>query len=324
MADINQVIRQLQQSVGFAASQAKQAVDLANRASGRNARIEQQLERQKNDLDNLFDAISAVKGQGSGGPNTNEHVLYIENLPGRRIPFDVVFEIPIGANVTSEQQDTATISQDGPFVAVARMATFLSQYEFERTDPETGQRASFQGRSFGRMRPVSSVWDLSDGTSGIFNPTAGIAFPGTGAPLYVSPSNHSGFRTMEFDGRFEIINQGAAYPRSDKPVPSAFLSDAINTPFQLGSMDFFERGEVIQVKVSPTHANNPAAGNLSAYAAGGTFPFLQSQYDGHEGINDQFDPDVTEDPVTRLPNGILLVVLHGFKIVQPPGPVRMT
>jgi hypothetical protein len=129
---------------------------------------------------------------------------------------------------------------------------------------------------------------------------------------------------MEFDALIEMLNQGAAYPRGNIPVPSAFWTADINTAFQLGALDFFERGEVIQFKVTPTHANNPAAGNLSGYGAGGVYPFLDSQYDVPEGINDQQSPNITTDPVQRLPDGILTIGLHGFRIVQPPGPVSLT
>ena len=145
----------------------------------------------------------------------------------------------------------------------------------------------------------------------------------------VCPSNHSSFRTMEWDGVIEFYNQGAAYPRSNIQVPSAFWVSENNAPFQLGALDFFERGETLQWRVTPTHVNNPDAGNVSAFggAAGNPFPFLDSQYDVHEGISDPIDPDATAntaDPVTRLPDGILTIGLHGYRIIQPPGPVAMT
>jgi hypothetical protein len=129
---------------------------------------------------------------------------------------------------------------------------------------------------------------------------------------------------MEFDAVITMLNQGAAYPRSNDPIPSAWYSESINSPWQLGALDFFERGETIQWKVTPTHVNNPPAGNVSGFAAGGTFPFLASQYDVHEGVKDPLVSDVTVDPITRLPDGILYLMLHGFRIIQPPGPVRLT
>ena len=324
------IIRDLQQGVGAAIAKARNAETMAGRTEAALAVVRQENERHQREMQALADALEKVKGSGggfgSGNVGVDDRVRYIEAIPGRRIPFDFMVSIPIGTNSIAQAQGTKTVSQDGPFVAVARVATFQSAYQFRRIDPVTQEQAVFQGRSFGRFRPTSSVWDLNDATAGMFQPTTGLAPPGTGAPIVASPSNMSGFRSMEFDGLIQMLNQGAGYPRDnqDGGIPSAFYSESINAAFQLGALDFFERGETIQWKVTPTHVNNPPAGNLSGYAAGGVFPFLASQYDVHEGVNDQLDPDATTDPITRLPDGILWVGLHGIKIVQPPGPVRLT
>jgi hypothetical protein len=323
MASFEQIIQQLQQQAGYAASQARQANDAARGTQGDIALVRQEVARNARDMQNLANALQGVEGKSIGNGNTNDHVRYIESIPGRRIPFDFLVSIAIGTNSILEQQGTKTVSQDGPFVAVARYAAFQSAFQFARRDPETQEQAAFQGRSFGRFRPIHSAWDLNDGQPG-YQPITGVASPGTGVPIYASPSNHSSFRSMEFDAVITMLNQGAGFPRSNDPVPSAFYSESVNSPFQLGALDFFERGETIQWKVQPTHVNNPPAGNLSGYAAGGLFPFLGSQYDVHEGIMDPQAPDVTADPITRLPDGILVVGMHGFRIIQPPGPVRLT
>lgn len=325
-SQLQQIIDSLRQQVGYAASQARQAMDEVAQTKGEHARLVQDLLRQQRDISNLNQALASVKAGGAKGPgmSPNDHVLYIENIPGRRVPFDMLVDIPIGANVTSQQQGTITISQDGPFVAVARYATFQSALRFTKTDPTTGASAQFLGRTFGRQRPVHSVADYQDAVAGVFSPVAGIAFPGTGAPIFASPSSMSGFRSMEFDGDVIMMNQGSAYPRSNIRVPSAFYMAEVNTPFQLGALDFFERGETIQWQVTPLHANNPSAGNLSGFTAGGIFPFIDAGYDPQEGINDALNPVATADPVQRLPEGILRIGLHGFRIIMPPGPVRMT
>jgi hypothetical protein len=327
VADLNQILAQLQQQAGYAAGQARQAADMAKANQGDTALLRQALERNTRDLQNLANALQGVEGKsngnGFGNGNVNDHVRYIESIPGRRVPFDLLVTIPIGSNTISEQQGTKTISQDGPFVAVARFAAFQSAFQFAARDPVSQAQAAFQGRSFGRFRPIHSAWDLNDGAAG-YQPITGIAAPGTGAPIYASPSNHSSFRSMEFDAVITMLNQGAGYPRSNDPVPSAFYSDSINSPFQLGALDFFERGETVQWKVQPTHVNNPPAGNASGFAAGGLYPFLGSQYDVHEGVVDPLNQTATVDPITRLPDGLLFIGLHGFKIIQPPGPVRLT
>lgn len=342
MADINQILYDLRQGVRGAFMAAKDAEKLAKNSQGEHALIRQELERQRREMGELASALQSVQGGGGGdaghpgagrerveGVKEWDHIRYIHQIPGRRIPFDMVFNIPIGADIDTEQQQTENIGQDGPFVVVARMAAFRSQFQFTVTD-DNGNQTAYPGRTFGRYRPVASSWDLNDASAGVDNPTNGVAFPGTGEPVYMSPSNMASFRSMEFDGLIEMLNSGAGYPRSNQPVPSAFWTQGINDPFELAALDFFERGETIQLKATPTHVNNPPNGNAFGFrgpnpAPTNIFPSDQSGFDVQEGISDPFDPDNDEaDPVQRVPNGILTLVLHGFRIVQPPGPVRMS
>lgn len=312
MRDLSYQVHQLQQSVGAAMAQNRDLRGALAQESQDNGQLRRELERQKQELNNLSQAMSNLRGQGSGDP---EHIRYVEQIPGRRIPFDLMVNIPIGANIASEQPAATTISQDGPFVAVARYATFQSALEYTVTTE--GQTASFQGRSFGRFRPIHSAWDLND--SQVINPIAGLAAPGTGAAIFASPSNHSSFRSMQFDGLIRFQNQGSGFLRQNIGLPSAFYTQQINSPFALGALDFFERGEVLEWKVTPLHVNNPSFGNASGFASGGFYPFNGSQYDVHEGILDPLIDGQETEPVVRLPQGILTIGFHGYRIVQPPG-----
>lgn len=324
MGQLENVLRDLQQQTGFLQQRVREL-------QGVGARLDGQFRQHDQALANLQSSLGSIDSSSSGGngdlptpEQVGEHsIRYIERIPGRRIPFDFLVDIIIGANVTTVQPGTRTVSQDGPFVAVGRYATFQSALQFAVRDPETGALATFNGRSFGRLRPIHSVTDYND-ASFPFQPVTPMAFPGTGAPIYASPTNHSGFRTMEMDAFIEFINQGSGYPRGNQEVPSSFWASETNTLFQLGALDFFERGETLQWKIRPTHVNNPPAGNVSGFAAGGVYPFLDSQYDVHEGISDPLNRTVTQDPVTRLPQGIVTLGFHGMRIIQPPGPVRMT
>ncbi len=245
----------------------------------------------------------------------------IENIPGRRVAFDLITEIQIDANDTSVRTGTATISQEGPFVAVARAATFLSDFAFRAGTEQSAPR--LLGRSNGRFRPIHSAADISDALLPA-DVQRVIAFPGNGGPSYSSPALHSPYRTMEFDARVKMINQGTSFPRSNIPVPTPFWTTFINSPWQLGALDFFARADVIQFEVQPQHTNNPAAGNLAGFGATGVFPFIDAQYDHHEGIDDTEDPAAQQgdpDPITRLPQGTFIILLHGYRIIQPPGAV---
>jgi hypothetical protein len=311
-------IQNLQRSAGYAVQQSREAIAAAQRLGGDLAAVRQELMAQKQANEALAAALSRIQVQHRVG---DPHIQRIENIPGRRIPFDLLVDIPIGANVSATQQGTITVSQEGPFVAVARMATFLSTMQFQVRDPEAGGApATFQGRSFGRYRPIASVWDLNDGQP-YSDVSQLVAFPGTGAPHVASPSNQSPFRSMETDLRILFTNAGSSFPRSNQEVPSTFWSKYIANPFELGALDVFERGEVMSFNVLPLHVNNPPFGNIEGFGAPNpAFPFLDSGWDAVEGISDPNDPAAGDtDPVTRLPNGILTIGFHGYRIVQQPG-----
>lgn len=302
-------LQNLVKSANYAATTARQALDMAQ--TDRRHLVELTANAQK-----LAQTMAQVSAQRTGG---NPALQYVENIPGRRVPFDELVAIPIGANITSELQGSITINQDGPFVAVSRYAYFLSQYTFQYTDPDSGTPTIFNGRSFGRWRPIHSAWDLNDGIPRS-EVVQAVPAPGAGAPHIISPSNASAFRTMQQDFSIRVENEGTAYPRSNLYVPSAAWTNQINSPFMLGALDVFERSEVITFKVQPLHPNNPAYGNVQSFTGpSDAWPFLASQWDAIEGINDQIQGSVTADPVARLPAGILYIGMHGYKILQPPG-----
>lgn len=302
----------------------------------------QKADQRLSDMASIAEAM-AISRSGSGGGVTR-----IEDIPGRRIPFTWLVQIPIGADDTSVQQGTLTISQEGPFVATRRMATFMSALEFQALNEETGQTSRLAGRSFGRFRPIHSANDLldsqhaaqADSTAFFLAASAGAA-AGTVLPTGALslPSNTSSFRTMEFDGMVSIVNAGSSYPRQNIPVPTSMWANGLGDSVELGALDFFERGEIITINVQPNHVNNPPAGNVDGQcifpqaATGGIigYPFLDSQYDMHEGIcspngvlaggdsTNDWEP-ATEESVIRVPNGVLIIGFEGYRIHQPIAP----
>jgi len=300
------------------AAMARQAYDAARAGDANYAQLKQMLAERERDYQSLRDALARVQVQGRvGDPN----IQRVENIPGRRIPFDYTVDIAIPAGSTATVQGSITISQEGPFVAVARYATLQSFYQFRYTPPGTDTGALFNGRSYGRYRPIHSAYDLNDGQP-VMAVTYAQAFPGTGAPHIASPSNESAFRSMEGDFRIAMREGGSSFPRQFLEMPSSMWIKGLGEPFPLGALDFFERGEVITFNIIPTHPNNPAFGNISGFAAGFTdFPFIDSQWDAIEGVNDQAQDigDTETDPIERLPNAILTIGFHGYRIYQPAG-----
>lgn len=306
----------IQQQAAAAAAQSRHALQTAQIAHQGNQQLLAKLQQQAQELAMLRDAVSRVSVQAQmGDPN----IQRIENIPGRRIPFDFVCEIPFNAGNAAVQQNTITIDQSGPFVAVARYAAFVSTYQFQVTDRESGTNPIFNGRSYGRCRPVHSQNDLNDGQP--FSSVSMMqAFPGTGAPHIVSPSNASPFRSMEMDFRIAMQEQGSGIRRQNTSLLSSLWVKASGDAFPLGSLDFFERSQVILFEVQPLHTPNANYGNVSSFTGpGGEWPFAASGWDAIEGISDP-TAEVDTDPVTRVPQGVLMIGFHGYRIQQPPGP----
>ena len=306
---MSQQFQQIVQQVNAAHAKA----DAAGRAAGEVGRAHQQVIAE---LKRLSAVVQTLQMQRTNEPN----IQRIENIPGRRIPFDYLVEIPILAGVQTEQPGTISISQEGPFVATARVVALRSTFEFSQKDPGSNTEVKFFGRSYGRYRPVHSAWDVTDANR-VQEVTQAVGFPGTGAPHIISPSNESSFRSMEGDFTIKFVEGSTSYPRSNIPVPSTMWTRQINSPFELGALDFFERGDVITFSVLPLHPNNPQYGNVAGFAAGNAnYPFNTSQWDSVEGIQDAVDAAAgNTDPITRLPNATLIVGFHGFRIVQPAG-----
>jgi len=308
------------------------------------------LQAQERQMDNFTKVADAMKMFVAGREEMDPGVVRIEDIPGRRVPFTLLVDIPIGPDVTSVREQSVNISMEGPFVATRRMATFISSFEYTAANETTGATARLAGRSSGRYRPIHSAADLVDSQHNAvsdpvawFNaatvgpPAAGTILPTGSLSL---PSNMSSFRTMEFDGRVTVIDAGSSVPRQQISVPTPFWSQYINSPFDLSCLDFFERGSIITFRVQPTHVNNPAAGNVdgecvfpAAAVSNGAFgyPFVGGQYDSHEGVCTpngvvmgdaalDYDPALS-DPIVRLPSGILTIGYEGYKIFQGIAPV---
>ena len=254
------------------------------------------------------DAISKAR------PGARGDRQYIDSLPGKRIPFDIVVSVPVAADSPGPYSQTAQVSTDGHFVATHRYATFLSQYIFQVTS-DGNETAQFAGRSNGRYRPVHSVCDLFDGQGG-WNVPIAAADPGDGTWQVEHTTNRSGFRSMEFDGLIEVVSQESNYRRQQNPVPTSLWAPGFTGIQELPAWDLFKPGAVIEFNIQANHTNNPAAGNIQSIV--NVMPFIDSQFDGHEGIGYTAALGAgADDTITRSPDGVLLLGYLGFRILNP-------
>jgi hypothetical protein len=282
--------------------------------------------QQLSELAQIAAALRMERGQPSA-----TGIVRVEDIPGRRVPYDLLVQIPISNNSTTRVEATATITQEGPFVAVKRVAAFESRLTYRVTSG--GATNDFFGRSYGRFRPIHSAWDLLDAQSGA---QVVVTTPPTIATMVGLPeltTTHAGFRSMEFDAVIDEEVQGSNLARQRISVPSAMWTTSINSPQELGCLDFFERGEAITFKVQPTHVNNPAFGNangLNIFGAPAAWPFDAGQFDQQEGIvtpgaftttSAAYGNRIATDIVQRLPDGMLYIGLIGYRIQQTVGPV---
>jgi hypothetical protein len=305
------------------------------------ASIERNMAASDKRLSDLATVAAAMTAERVAPAESASGDIYIENIPGTRVPYMYVVEIPIQANDTSQREQSFTVSPEGPFVAERRWATFLSQYQFQYTDSESGQQVTLPGRSYGRYRPAHSASDYNDAQHNSYGDSVnwvltGVAGAGvdqipSAIPAVVSTA--SSFRTMQFDGRIEMQRASTDMRGQNRPVPSAWYTTETNGPIHLPALDFFPRADGVTFKVTPNHVSNPPAGNATGlYAfpnvAVNGWPFVEGQYDPHEGIatpsagtagDDGWHPAET-DTIERLPDGYLIVALEGYKIIQVTGP----
>lgn len=306
------------QNIDFQAlvNSANYGAQAARQALSQQKQFDQRLAEQQRAYEEMRNILSRLEVQSRYG---DPGIQRVENIPGRRVPFDMLVSIQLPTGSAAVRQGTITINQEGPFVAVARSLSLVSAYEAVYTDPDTSAQTRFNGRSYGRFRPIHSAWDLNDGRP-VTTVSMVDAFPGNGAPHFISPSNASSFRSMGGDFTVTFRNQGSSFPRSNYPVPSTMWTKAINSPWELGALDVFERGQVMEFDLTPLHVANPAAGNVSGFApANALWPFIESQYDAVEGVNDPALAGLTTDPILRQANAIAIIGFHGFLIVQQPG-----
>lgn len=142
---------------------------------------------------------------------------FIDQIPGRRVPYWAPVEMTISANDTSRQEGTHNVSTDGPF-AVTGIAAF-----YKRT---TGAYAGFWG-------PATTVGNK------IASASQGQGF------AYLLDQPHT------FSCSIEIVDEGSSRNWQERPVASALWSPDVGNLYMLPIAALFSTASTITVKVTP-------------------------------------------------------------------------
>lgn len=250
-----------------------------------------------------------------------ERIRYIEDIPGKRVPYFQTFQInipgPDTPSVTVAGQrlsDTKQVSQDGPFVCTTYLSAFLMKtysvgpYGDEESgrpnDPPAG--AEVITPLTGRFRPVASSADPFAG--------AYIGY-GVGANTIAAAQTVQTFRPGIIDFLFEIADEGVDRLRQNQvPIPSRYLFTEFDRPMYLPVSDFFERGSTIRFSSTLTRELGFAEVNYALLPNG----FAEGDQQPPPDPTDVANPGAGRAIVSI--GGTLYFTMLGYKILQAQSP----
>lgn len=251
-----------------------------------------------------------------------ERIRYIEDIPGKRVPYFQNFEIEIpglstpSTTVAGQRlSDTKQVSQDGPFVATTYLGAFLmktfsigpygDEDDGRPNDPPAGQEVVTP--LTGRFRPLASTADPFAG--------AYIGF-GLGPNTVAGAQAVQTFRPGAIDFLFEIADEGVDRLRQNQvPIPSRYLFTEFDRPLYLPTSDFFERGSSIRFSATLTRELGFAEVNYALLPNG----FAEGDQQPPP------DPTVAGPPANAgraivSVGGTLYFTMLGYKILQAQSP----
>lgn len=249
-----------------------------------------------------------------------ERIRYIEDIPGKRVPYFMQFEIEIpgpstpGTTIAGTRlSNTKQVSQDGPFVAT----TYLGAFEMK-----TFSIGPYGDANDGRPNDPAAGAEVITPLTGRFRPLASSADPFAGAYIGYSlgPVTVAGaqavqtFRPGTIDFLFEVADEGVDRLRQNQvPIPSRYIFSEFDRPLYLATSDFFSRGSSIRFSATLTRELGFAEVNYAllpnGFAEGNQVP--------------PPDPTAAAVGIGRVPvsiGGTLYFTMHGYKILQAQSP----
>jgi hypothetical protein len=272
-------------------------------------RVRAHLSGNKAELKRLADALAKAA----------KRMRYIEDIPGKRVPYFLNFEIEIpGPDQPSlslagkQMMNTQPISQDGPFVCTTYLSAMLMK---------TYSLGKYGDAQSGRPGDPAAGTEVISPLTGRFRPVASTADPFSGAYIGARVGGMTvadaqavqTFRPGEADFLFEIFDASVDRNRQNQiPIPSRYIFSEYDRPLYLPISDFFSQSAVIQFKATLTRDLGFCEVNYTALPGGFA-----------EGLS-QPPPDPTApDDVGRLAlaiGGTLYFTMLGYKILQAQSP----
>lgn len=251
----------------------------------------------------------------------SDRIRYIEDIPGKRVPYFQTFEINIPGAATptttvagTRLSDTKQVSQDGPFVCTQYLSAFMMK-TFS-VGPYTIQAA-------GRPNDPAAGSEVITPLTGRFRPVASSADPFSGAyigysmgPLTVAGAQTAQtFRPGVIDFLFEIADEGVDRLRQNQvPIPSRYLFSEFDRPLYLPVSDFFERASSIRFSATLTRELGFAEVNYALMQNG----FVEGNQVPPPDPTDVVNLDAGRVPVSI--GGTLYFTMLGYKILQAQSP----
>jgi hypothetical protein len=240
-----------------------------------------------------------------------QRIKYIEDIPGKRIPYMLNFEIELPSGVSpsggvaqittmANQQffDVQQISMDGPFVATHYMGALqLKTFSLGPTQARPQDAAAGQEvitPLTGRFRPLASTADAFSG-----------AYIGPGTQTIAAVHTP---RPGAIDFLWTLEDEGSRRSRQNQiPQPSRYFFTEVDRPYYLACSDFYERGSTIRINVSPTR----------------DMDLVEMAYVAYNGVSGGEGADITgtgNDRRVFATGGTLYLTMGGFKILQAETP----
>ena len=282
-----------------------------------------------NELKNSYESSQMeLKRLQSALKKTAERIRYIEDIPGKRVPYFMNFEIaipgpdsPTFTVVGQRLADVKQVSMDGPFVCTSYLSAFrmktysLGPYTWgvENTKEMPAAGTEILTPLTGRFRPTASTADPFSGA---------YIGPGVGLQTIADASLVNTFRPGAVDFLCEVSDEATDRQRQNQvPWPSRYLFSENDRPLYLPVSDFFERGSSLKIQVSMLHDLGFVEINAATFppnGAGGVFADSAIPGAAIPGT-DPLIPDGEGRVVVGI-GGTLTFTMLGYKILQAQSP----